>query len=122
MIVIKSEEELQIQKGKIYYKQKEVIQELHKRTNCSTDDVTKILNSLGDMVKDKFSDKDNFVEIKLFPGLKVTSRFIPSEQSVSKRLNIESNYSVFMSATFTDAFRKKVRESYEKAKIESIGH
>ena len=40
------------------------------------------------MVKDKFSDSNNYVEIKLFPGLKVTSRFIPSEQSVSKRLNI----------------------------------
>ena len=90
--MIISEEELQIQKEKTYYKQKDVIQEIHNRTNCSTDDVAKILNSLGDMVKDKFSDKDNFVEIKLFPGLKVTSRFIPSEQSVSKRLNIESNY------------------------------
>lgn len=74
------------------------------------------------MVKDKFSDKDNFVEIKLFPGLKVTSRFIPSEQSVSKRLNIESNYSVFMSATFTDDFRKKVRESHEKVVTKPIGH
>ena len=41
------------------------------------------------MVKDKFSDSNNYVEIKLFPGLKVTSRFIPFEQTVSKRINID---------------------------------
>ena len=41
------------------------------------------------MVKDKFSDSNNYVEIKLFPGLKVTTIFITSEQTVYKTLNIE---------------------------------
>ena len=62
------------------------------------------------MVKDKFSDSNNYVEIKLFPGLKVTSRFIPSEQTVSKRLNIDSEESLFLTASFTDDFRKKIRK------------
>lgn len=53
---------------------------------------------------------DSFVELKLFPGLKVTSKYIPSEQSVSKNLNIKSGYSIFMSSVFTDDFRKQVRE------------
>nr|DAP47869.1 MAG TPA: hypothetical protein [Caudoviricetes sp.] len=53
---------------------------------------------------------DSFVELKLFPGLKVTSKYIPSEQSVSKNLNINSGYSIFMSSVFTDDFRKQVRE------------
>lgn len=66
------------------------------------------------MVKDKFSDSDNCVEIKLFPGLKVTSRFIPSEQSISKRLNIDSEESLFLSASFTDDFRKKIRQQHKK--------
>ena len=65
------------------------------------------------MVKDKFSDSDDCVEIKLFPGLKVTSRFIPSEQTVSKRLNIDSEESLFLTASFTDDFRKKIRKQHK---------
>ena len=99
-----------IQEGKKYYNQNEIVKEINLKTGCSLTDIYKITNALGDVVKDKFSDKDNYVELKLFPGLKVTSRYIPSEQSVSKRLNINSNSSIFMSAVFTDDFRKKVRE------------
>lgn len=66
------------------------------------------------MVKDKFSDCNDKVEIKIFPGLKVTSKCIPSDESVSKRLNIKSKCSIFMSAIFTDDFRKKVRELHNK--------
>ena len=99
-----------IQEGKKYYNQNEIVKEINLKTGCSLTDIYKITNALGDVVKDKFSDKDNYVELKLFPGLKVTSRYIPSEQSVSKRLNINSNYSIFMSAVFTDDFRKKVRK------------
>ena len=99
-----------IQEEKKYYSQNEIVKEINLTTGCSLTDIYKITNALGDVVKDKFSDKDNYVELKLFPGLKVTSRYIPSEQSVSKRLNINSNYSIFMSAVFTDDFRKKVRE------------
>ena len=65
------------------------------------------------MVKDKFSDSNNYVEIKLFPGLKVTSRFIPSEQTVSKRLNIDSEESLFLTASFTDEKKKKIRKQHK---------
>ena len=99
-----------IQEEKKYYNQNEIVKEINLKTGCSLTDIYKITNALGDVVKDNSSDKDNYVELKLFPGLKVTSRYIPSEQSVSKRLNINSNYSIFMSAVFTDDFRKKVRE------------
>lgn len=105
-----SEGVIKIQEEKKYYNQNEIVKEINLKTGCSLTDIYKITNALGEVVKDKFSDKDNYVELKLFPGLKVTSRYIPSEQSVSKRLNINSNYSIFMSAVFTDDFRKKVRE------------
>ena len=101
------------EKEKIYYNQKNVIDEIHKDTGCSIYEISKILNSLGNMVKDKFSDSNNYVEIKLFPGLKVTSRFIPSEQTVSKRLNIDSEESLFLTASFTDDFRKKIRKQHK---------
>lgn len=61
------------------------------------------------MVKDKFSDSDSLVEIKLFPGLKVTSRYIPPEQSKSN-LNIsKSDFVLCLGVTFSDYFRKEIR-------------
>ena len=61
------------------------------------------------MVKDKFSDSDEYVELKIFPGLKVTSRYIPLEQSKSN-LNLKNNSILSITSVFTDDFRKKVRE------------
>ena len=75
---------------------------------CSAHDVFKILDTLSDVVKDKISDTDN-AEIKIFPGLKVTSRYIPPEQSKSN-LNLKSNSILSITSVFTDDFRKKVRE------------
>ena len=105
--------DIQEEKEKIYYNQKNIIDEIHKDTGCSIYEISKVLNSLGNVVKDKFSDSDDYVEIKIFPGLKVTSKYIPSEQTVSKRLNIDSEESLFLSAYFTDDFRKKVRQQHE---------
>ena len=105
--------DIQEEKEKIYYNQKNIIDEIHKDTGCSIYEISKVLNSLGNVVKDKFSDSDDYVEIKIFPGLKVTSKYIPSEQTVSKRLNIDSEESLFLSAYFTDDFRKKVRQQHK---------
>lgn len=103
-----------IQQEKKYYNQKDIISEIHNQTNCSTNDITRILNSLSNIIKEKFSNVDDYIEIKLFPGLKVTSKYVSSNNSVSKRLNIKSDYSIFMSAIFTDDFRKKIRELHKK--------
>lgn len=62
------------------------------------------------MVKDKISDRDNFVEMKLFPGLKITSRHIPLEQSKSNLSNVNSNSIWNLSVYFTDSFKRKVRK------------
>lgn len=64
------------------------------------------------MVRDAFSNGGDYVEIKLFPGLKVTSRLIPSEQTMAKRLNIDSKTSLFLSASFTDDFKKKIKKQH----------
>lgn len=70
-----------------------------------------MLNVLSDVVKEKFSDIDN-VEIKIFPGLKVTSKHIPSEQFDShlKDVNISSDYILKLSAYFTRDFKNKIKE------------
>lgn len=105
---------------KKYYNQKDIIKEINLKTGCSLKDIYKIINSLGEVVKEKFSDDDNFVELKLFPGLKVTSRYIPSEQSVTNRLNTNSDYSIFMSSVFSDDFRKKVRQIHNNTILKNI--
>ena len=84
-------------------------------TGCSIDDISKVLNSLGNVVKDKFSDMDNYVEIKLFPGLKVTSKCVPSEQYNSnlKNVNIPSDHVLKLSVYFTHDYKRKIRETYK---------
>ena len=72
-----------------------------------------MLNSLGDVVKDKFSDSDNYVELKIFPGLKVTSRYIPPEQSKSNLDTSNLDFILSLNATFSDRFRKEIREKHK---------
>lgn len=75
------------------------------------------MNSLGNVVKDKFSDSDDYVEIKLFPGLKVTSRYIPLEQFTSN-LGISNMNSVLMlDAEFSKNFKNKIKEQHNTDKI-----
>ena len=62
------------------------------------------------MVKDKLSDRNDSIEMKLFPGLKITSRYIPLEQSKSNLNNINSDSIWNLSVYFTDSFKRKVRK------------
>lgn len=62
------------------------------------------------MVKDNLSDRNDFVEMKLFPGLKITSSHIPLEQSKSNLNNINSDSIWKLSVYFTDDFKRKVRK------------
>ena len=68
------------------------------------------------MVKDKFSDKDKYVEIKLFPGLKVTSRYIPLEQSSLNLCNngmITSDYLLYLDGEFSTSFKNEIKEQHK---------
>lgn len=76
----------------------------------------KILNSLGNVVKDKFSDSDDYVEIKLFPGLKVTSKYIPPEQSKSNLDISNVDFVLSLNASFSDRFRNEVRNLHKEYK------
>ncbi len=104
---------ISIDAQKKYYNQNDMADAIKKKTGCRTDDILRILNSLGDAVKEKFGGNDDYVEIKIFPGLKIVSKRVPSDKSVSQRLNIGSGCSIFMSANFTDDFRKKVKQIHK---------
>ncbi len=104
---------ISIDAQKKYYNQNDMADAIKKKTGCRTDDILRILNSLGDAVKERFGGNDDYVEIKIFPGLKIVSKRVPSDKSVSQRLNIGSGCSIFMSANFTDDFRKKVKQIHK---------
>ena len=94
-----------------YISQKEVACEIEEKLGCSANDVFRMLNALSDVVKDKFSDI-NDMEIKIFPGLKVTSKHIPLEQFNTnlKNVNMTSDSVLKVSAYFTDNFKKEIRK------------
>lgn len=100
---------MKIQKNKVYYNQNDIEKEIHKKTGCSSSEIHTVINALGDVVKDKFSDMDSYVELKIFPGLKVISKYIQPEQSKSN-LNLDNKFVLSLSSVFTDDFRKKVKE------------
>ena len=75
------------------------------------------MNSLGNVVKDKFSDSDDCVEIKLFPGLKVTSRYIPPEQFTSNLGISNLNSILILNAEFSKNFKNKIKEQHNTDKI-----
>lgn len=101
---------------KKYYNQKDIIHIISNATGCSIRDVTNILNSLGNVVKDKFSDTDNYVEIKIFPGLKLASKYIPLNQSGSNLADyIKSDHTLYLTANFSRRFKDSVKNLHNKA-------
>ncbi len=100
---------MKIREARTYYNQKNIINELHHKTGYPANDIAKILNSLGDVVKDKCSGHDNYVEIRLFPGLKVTSRLIPPQESKSN-LNVSGcSFILSLNAAFSDYYKQELR-------------
>ena len=101
----------------MYYNQKYVIYEIHKNTGYSIRDISNILGSLRNVVKDKFSDLDKNVEIKLFPGLKITSRYVPLEQSNLNLCNngtITSDYLLYLNGEFSNRFKNEIKETHSR--------
>lgn len=106
-----------VQEIKKCYNQKDIIDIISQDTGCSIHDTAKILNSLCGVVKDKFSDENDFVEMKLFPGFKITSRYVPSEHSKSNLSDyIKSSDMLFLSAEFSRRFKASIREQHKKQK------
>ena len=106
---------MNIREAKKYYNQKNVINEIHHKTGCPVNDIAKILNSLGDVVKDKCSGLDDYVEIKLFPGLKVTSRHILPQESKSNLDVSACSFILSLNAAFSDYYKQEIRDLHSTA-------
>lgn len=53
------------------------------------------------------------MEIKLFPGLKVSSRYLLPEQSRSNLDIAKADYILSLRAAFSDYFKKEVRSLHD---------
>ncbi len=94
--------------------------EIHRNTGCSIRDIHNILDALRNVVKDKFSDENSNVEIKIFPGLKVTSQYIPLEQSKLNLCNngtITSDYLLYLNGQFSNRFKNEIKEQHNSCKL-----
>lgn len=107
-----------IQEKKKYYNQQYVIDEIHNATGCSIREINCILNSLRNVVREKLSDRDNNSEIKIFPGLKVSSRYIPAEQSNLNLCNngtIKTDYLLYLNGEFSNRFKREIKQAHDNA-------
>lgn len=111
-----SKEWFTIQQEKKYYNQRFIINQIQNDTGCSARDIGRILSSLRDLVKDKLSDGEDS-ELKIFPGLKVTSRYIPTEQSNLNFCNngiINSDFLLYLDGEFSHRFKEEIKQLHKE--------
>lgn len=104
-----------IQEKKKYYNQQYVIGEIHNATGCSIRDISRILNALRTVVKDRLGDREYNSEIKIFPGLKVTSRYISAEQSdlnLCRNGAIQTDYLLYLNGEFSNRFKREIKQAH----------
>ena len=76
---------------------------------------------MRDLVKDKLSDSGDS-ELKIFPGLKVTSRYIPTEQSNLNFCNngtINSDFLLYLNGEFSHRFKEEIKQLHKKKTMKS---
>lgn len=74
-----------------------------------------MFESLSNIVISKFSDSDQCVKIKILPGIKLFSKYIPIEKTSAKNISnyIPSKYSMSLGVKFSDNFRNEIRELHK---------
>lgn len=66
---------------------------------------------------DKFGNEHEYVEIKLFPGLKISSKYIPSKESnlnLCKNGNIKSETLLYLNSDFSKNFKNEIYKIHRK--------
>lgn len=81
-------------------------------------DVLKIINSLGEVVKEKCANEYDLVEIKLFNGFKISSHFVNIDDSRLKSLKkyVSTNDALQLKACFNDRFKRDIRFLHKSMK------
>lgn len=97
----------------ITYTQKDIVSEIHRRTKIPSNEITAVLNSLGDVVKQTLCVTKRGAEIRIFPGLKITAEYLSPAQSKSNLTLSQLDFVLRLHAGFSDYFRKEVRNLHQ---------
>ena len=68
------------------------------------------------LIKDKLRDGEDS-ELKIFPGLKITSRYIPTEQSNLNLCNngmINSDFLLYLNGEFSHRFKEEIKQLHKE--------
>ena len=96
-----------------YYNQDNIIGCIADYTGFQKEEIKQILDSLHKVVREKLSDGEN-TKIKFFPGLTLSSEFIPIEKSISNlNDNIKSDNVLRLSANFSKRFKNDLRQLHD---------
>lgn len=88
--------------------------EIQNITGYPISEINQVLYSLGDLVKNKVGNEEKIIEMKIFPGLKITSRYLSPSESKSNLPNQNVSYILNITCNFTDDFKKKIRNIHNK--------
>lgn len=86
-------------------------------TGFSKTCVSEILNGIRNVVLEKFGNSYDCVEIKLFPGLKISSKYISSKDSklsLCKSGNIKSDTLLYLNSDFSKNFKNEIYDIHRK--------
>ena len=103
--------------SRVYYNQKDIIDEIQIRTGFSNYHIDKVLNTLSDVLKERLSDTHDIVEIKPFTGLKLISKHSTSKQiSNLKDGYLKSDLVMSVTSHMTDYYKKDIKKLYKQKK------
>lgn len=102
--------------SRVYYNQKDIIDEIQIRTGFSNYHIDKVLNTLSDVLKERLSDTHDIVEIKPFTGLKLISKHSTSKQMSNLNGYLKSDFGISVTSHMTDYYKKDIKKLYKQKK------
>lgn len=101
----------------ICYGQNEIINIISKNTKYPKNLISNVMRSLSDTLDDLLSSTTTNTEIKILHGLKLYAAFLPHDivkSNLSKTGYMETKDRIKIKARFTDDYKRKVNNSYNK--------
>lgn len=79
--------------------------------------MSEVLNGIRNVILEKFGNRYDCVEIKLFPGLKISSKYISSKDSnlsLCKSGDIKSDMLLYLNSDFSKNFKNEIYNIHRK--------
>lgn len=97
-----------------YYGQDEIVEAIRIKTGISVDNIKKVLNALGDVVKEKLSSGESHMAIRVFSGLTIKGKYTEMKTRDFNTNDVETKLLLNIRAKLSRYFKNEVRELYVK--------